>query len=39
MMWTLACDAWAVAGWPIRDYERCNAPIRVIRSADRNRVD
>ncbi len=39
MMWTLACDAWAVAGRPIPDYERRNAPIRIVRRADRNDVD
>ena len=31
MMWTLACDAWAAAGRPIPDYERSEAPIRIIR--------
>ena len=39
MMWTLACDAWAVAGRPIPDYERSNAPIRIVRRANRNDVD
>lgn len=39
MMWTLACDAWAVAGRPIPDYERGNAPIRVVRRAEGNAVD
>lgn len=39
MMWTLACDAWAVAGRPIPDYERSKAPIRIVRRADRNDID
>ena len=31
MMWPLAMEAWTLAGRPIPDYERRNAPIRVIR--------
>lgn len=31
MMWPLALEAWRVAGLPIPDYDRKDAPIRVIR--------
>jgi hypothetical protein len=30
MMWPLALEAWRVAGLPIPDYERKDAPIRVL---------
>ena len=33
MMWTLALDAWAFAGWTIPDYPRHRMPVRVIRPA------
>lgn len=32
MMWPLAVDAWTLSGREIPDYERHEAPIRVIRS-------
>lgn len=31
MMWPLALEAWAVAGWPIPDYTRRDMPVRVER--------
>ena len=31
MMWPLALEAWRMAGLPIPDYERKDAPIRVVR--------
>lgn len=33
VMWQLALDAWAMAGWPLPDYSRGQAPGRVIRPA------
>ena len=34
MMWELVTQAWAVAGKPLPDYERHNAPVRVLRNGD-----
>jgi hypothetical protein len=35
MMWPLALDAWALAGRPLPDYPRREAPGRVIRARER----
>ncbi len=29
MMWPLALDAWTLAGWPLPDYPRGAAPVRL----------
>lgn len=34
MMWPLALEAWRVAGLPIPEYERKDAPIRVVRGRE-----
>ncbi|MBX3184633.1 MAG: hypothetical protein KF915_18535 [Polyangiaceae bacterium] len=34
LVWELTLDAWASSGEPFPDYERANAPGRVIRLAD-----
>lgn len=34
MVWRLTLDAWAFAGRPLPDYERSEAPGRVLRLAD-----
>lgn len=31
MVWALTVDAWAVAGLPMPDYPRMDAPVRVVR--------
>lgn len=31
MVWALTVDAWALAGLPMPDYERADAPVRVVR--------
>jgi len=34
MMWPLALEAWRMAGLPIPDYARRDAPIRIVRLQD-----
>ena len=36
MVWQVTLDAWALAGRPIPDYPRSEAPVRVIRSGVRS---
>jgi hypothetical protein len=31
MVWPLTLEAWSLAGLPIPDYDRRNAPVRVVR--------
>ena len=38
MMWPLALDAWALAGWPLPDYPRGAAPVRLVAAPAARRV-
>lgn len=34
MMWELVVQSWAIAGRPIPDYERAEAPVRILRGSE-----
>lgn len=38
MMWPLALDAWTLAGWPLPDYPRGAAPVRLVAASAGRRV-